>query len=318
MRTQLADQFLGAFAQRIASIGAGVLRTAWHSQHERTALYTGILRDVAGDMELTLEEQLLIVDYALVDATTNVPRVFIESENIAFSAMQEVRKLCCLAAPLKVLLSVCEWDESPGVWPNGSVRRRVLPTRDEFAEALRVMTYSPPSSTRVPLLIHRAYEGDYDSFANFAVASNRAIRRSLRFGFLLAITCTEDVSRIDPAAIARETAHTYLGASRVREQIAACDGWPRGALAANYGDPVRSSVPVFLLSGTVDPVAGVAFTAQAARYLSNSIHVIAPGGHVPFGPCIDLMEQQFLETARASAVDTSCVAAMRLPSFVTR
>ncbi|HXT02651.1 MAG TPA: alpha/beta hydrolase, partial [Casimicrobiaceae bacterium] len=176
-------------------------------------------------------------------------------------------------------------------------------------------TYNVPRSQRVPLLIHRAYEGDFDDFARTGLASNRGLRSSLRLGFLLAITCTEDVSRIDPSTIPRETAHTYLGDTRVREQIEACKGWPRGALPRDYGDPIRSDVPVFLLSGTVDPVAGAQFSADAAKFLPNSIHVIAPGGHVPFGACIDSMERAFQMAASARAVDTSCVAGMRLPEF---
>lgn len=191
-------------------------------------------------------------------------------------------------------------------------------SREAFAEGIRTMTYSAPRSLRVPLFVHEAYEGKYDDFAAAAVRSNRGLRSSIRFGFLLAITCTEDVSRIDPRVIERETAGTYLGDTRVREQMAACRDWPRGALPKDYGDPVRSTVPVFLLSGTVDPVAPARFTAEAARYLPNSIHVVAPGGHVPSGPCIAAMQREFLESASPRAVDTSCVAQMRLPDFVTR
>jgi pimeloyl-ACP methyl ester carboxylesterase len=187
----------------------------------------------------------------------------------------------------------------------------------QFAEALRVMTYSAPRSQAVPFLVHRAFGGDYTGFAAAAIQSNRQLRSSLRFGFLLAITCTEDVARIDPRTIERETANTYLGDSRVREQMAACADWPRGALARNYGDPVRADVPAFLLSGNVDPVAPARFTAGAARYLPNSIHVVAPGGHVPHGPCIDAMERAFLDAASPRAVDTSCVASMRIPDFFT-
>jgi pimeloyl-ACP methyl ester carboxylesterase len=190
-------------------------------------------------------------------------------------------------------------------------------TWQQFAEALRLMTYSAPRSLRVPLLVHRAFEGDYAEFANAAIQSNRQTRATIRFGFLLSVTCTEDVSRIDPRTIGPETAGTYLGDSRVREQMAACRDWPRGAMPKNYGDPVRSNLPVFLLSGSVDPVAPARYTQDAARYLPNSIHVVAPGGHVPRGPCIDAMERQFLEAASATAVDTSCVAAMRLPEFMT-
>jgi len=209
-------------------------------------------------------------------------------------------------APARVRVAAGEGDSVtvPFTWP-------------QFAEALRLMTYNAPRSQRVPYLVHRAFEGDYSEFANAAIQSNRQTRSTIRFGFLLAITCTEDVSRIDPRSIGPETANTYLGDTRVREQIAACREWPRGNMPKNYGDPVRSNVPVFLLSGNVDPVAPAPITADAARYLSNSIHVIAPGGHVPRGECVDNMERAFLDAASPKAVDTSCVAAMRLPNFTT-
>ena len=80
---------------------------------------------------------------------------------------------------------------------------------------------------------------------------------------------------------------------------------------------MRANVPVFLLSGSVDPVAPALYSADAAKYLPMSIHVIAPGGHVPRGPCIQSMERAFLDAASPEAVDTSCVATMRLPEFVT-
>ncbi len=190
-------------------------------------------------------------------------------------------------------------------------------TWEQFAEALRVMTYNLFTARRVPLVVHRAYQGDLASFVRAGIASNRGLRRILRLGFLLSVTCTEDVSRITPDEIERETAGTYLGDSRVREQIAACADWPHGTLPPDYSEPVRSDVPVFLLSGNVDPVAPSHFAADAARYLSHSIHVIAPGAHVPNGPCIDSMERAFLDAASPAAVDTGCVRTMALPTFVT-
>lgn len=189
-------------------------------------------------------------------------------------------------------------------------------TWQQLAEALRVMTYNLATARRVPLVVHRAYLGDLTPFVRTGIASNRGLRRILRLGFLLSVTCTEDVSRITPDEIERETAGTYLGDSRVREQIAACANWPHGPLPAGYDDPVRSDVPVFLLSGTVDPVSPSHFAADAARYLSHSIHVLAPGAHVPNGPCIDSMERAFLDAASPAAVDTSCVRMMSLPTFV--
>ncbi len=207
------------------------------------------------------------------------------------------------AAPAEVSVST----------PTGSVTVRL--TWQQFAEALRVMTYSPPSSQQVPLVIHQAFLGDLNPFVSTGIASIKGFRRVLRLGFLLSITCTEDVPRIRPEEIDRETAGTYLGDSRVRDQIRACESWPQGEASDEQGDPVRSPVPVFLLSGTVDPVSPPRFGADAARYLPNGIHVVAPGGHVPAGPCVVAMERAFLASASAASVDTSCVRSMQLPAF---
>ena len=54
---------------------------------------------------------------------------------------------------------------------------------------------------------------------------------------------------------------------------------------------------------------------DAARYLPNSIHVVAHGGHVPGGSCIDAMEVAFVNAASAAAVDAACVAAMTRRPF---
>jgi DDE domain len=40
----------------------------------------------------------------------------IQSENNAYSADHEVRKLVNLAAPLRVLITVAQWDEESGIW----------------------------------------------------------------------------------------------------------------------------------------------------------------------------------------------------------
>jgi len=190
---------------------------------------------------------------------------------------------------------------------------KVQLTWQRFAEALRVYTYSLPRQRDVPRLIHRAASGDLLPFAEAAAQSNRGLRGALRFGNLLSITCTEDLSRILPGEIERESKDTYLGDSRVREQLAACEDWPRGPLEPTYGDPVVSAVPVFLLSGTQDPVTPPSFGAETAKTLSRSVHVVAPGTHVPAGPCIDSMEKAFLEKADPRAVDQRCVKKMTLP-----
>lgn len=122
----LRRQFLEHFRDNIIQAELPVLRAAWRTQSARTAFYEKMLTNVARAMDMTLERELLIVDFALISPKDLVPQIFVESENIATSAVHEVRKLCCLAAPLKILLAVCSWDETAGVWPRGPLRPQVL------------------------------------------------------------------------------------------------------------------------------------------------------------------------------------------------
>ena len=191
--------------------------------------------------------------------------------------------------------------------PGTGERLTLRLTWQQFAEALRVMTYDPAYAARVPLLLQTAADGDLSAFASLALESNRRLRQSIRFGVLMSIVCNEDASRIREDEIPAATAGTYLRDSRVREQLAACAEWPRADVPADYGAPVRSDVPALLISGTADPVTPPRFGAEAARHLPRSLHIVAPGAHVPGGPCIDAIGRAFLRAASAAGVDTSCV-----------
>jgi len=197
--------------------------------------------------------------------------------------------------------------------PETGVATPVQLTWQRFAEGLRALSYRLPRQREIPRLIHRAAGGDLVPFAEAAAASNRSMRDAIRLGNLLSITCTEDLARILPGEIERESAGTYLEDSRVREQLAACAGWPHGPLDPGYADPVVSSVPVLLVSGTLDPVTPPSFGAETVKTLSRSVHVVVPGTHFPGGPCIESMEKAFLEKADPGAVDQRCVGKMTLP-----
>lgn len=188
-------------------------------------------------------------------------------------------------------------------------------SRYAFAEALRTTMYSAQGARDVPLLIHRAYEGDYEFFIDVGLQTNRAIVDILQFGMLLSVTCPEDLARIDPEEIPALTGGTFMGSDRVRNQLAVCQIWPKGAVPDDYGEPVSVDVPTLVLSGTNDPVTAARWGEEAASHLPNSLHVVAPGAHGVGGPCIRSIEMEFLETASVKGLDTSCVADMKLPPF---
>ena len=191
--------------------------------------------------------------------------------------------------------------------------------RTQFAEALRVMTYTADGASRVPLLVHRAYEGDVTAFARAGLASNYGLRSILRHGMLMSTTCSEDVARITERDIVRETRDTYLGDARVRQQIAACREWPASKLPADYAEPFSANVPALLISGRYDPATSQRFGEEVhRRYLPNSVHlVIGEAGHSATSPCTDSIARVFLDQGSVAGLDTSCVSAVTVRPFLT-
>lgn len=192
----------------------------------------------------------------------------------------------------------------------------VMLDANAFAEGVRVTMYQWERSRGLPLLLHRAHGGDYRPFAEAALASNAGIRDMLRFGLLMSTICSEDVPRITEEDIVRETANTFLGDLRVRSQKAACEEWPRRQLPPGTTDPVRSDVPVLLVSGAYDPATAARWGTLAAETLPNSLHVIIPDAHTAGSPCVDRIHKEFLDRGTVRGLDTSCVREMRPAPFI--
>jgi pimeloyl-ACP methyl ester carboxylesterase len=200
-------------------------------------------------------------------------------------------------------------------------RVRLRLGRGMFAETVRRMMYSPELASMVPFVVHRAWQGDYRPVIRQALADRRAFAEGIFAGLFLAVTCSEDVPRVDTAAAAREDATTVLGAYRVRQQAAACAGWPRAVLPADALAPVRSELPVLLISGELDPVTPSRGAELVAATLPNALHVVVPhAGHGYGGmrgaECVDSLVIRFVRAGTGHGLDTSCLGEMRRPPFV--
>lgn len=186
-------------------------------------------------------------------------------------------------------------------------------SRDAFVSSLHYQMYYMNTSRQVPLLLWRAWEGDFKPFVINSIQRNRALSQSIALGMLLSVTAAEDVARIDPADIPRLTDNTFLGDGRVRRQMENCRNWPKAELPDNYGDPVRSEVPVLILSGEIDPVTPPQWGELCAGNFPNSLHIIAPAAHGVGGPCIQSIQETFMDSGTVEGLDTSCVGDMKLP-----
>lgn len=180
-------------------------------------------------------------------------------------------------------------------------------THDTFTEGLRAMLYDLNSQRQLPYLLRQAALGHLEPFATAAFKTKRALRDTIRYGMLQTVICSEDAPRIRSWEIARETHGTFLGDSRVRQQLAACEEWPRAPLPGNYAIPFQSDVPAIIISDDLDPVTPPRFGDMMAVYLPNSVHVVIPGGHSTDDQCAYSLGQQLFENKELAALDLKCV-----------
>lgn len=194
-------------------------------------------------------------------------------------------------------------------------------TRQVFAENLRFSTYSPAVAMAAPLLIHQAHQGDFTPFARITLATEPWLRDALAWGMHLSVTCAEDVPFF-PEDIEPVVAGTYLGDYRARMQQRSCALWPRGEIPADFHEPLAVDVPTLLISGALDPVTPPRWAEEVQKHLPKSLHVVLSEGHHGFFgltniACIDGVITKFVESGTVEGLDTSCIATMKRPKFVT-
>ena len=94
------------------------------------------------------------------------------------------------------------------------------------------------------------------------------------------------------------------------------DVWKVPAAPEAMRQPVASSIPTLLISGSFDTLTSLAGAKAAAASLSNATIISIPGiGHfvAPQSPCAQTVIVSFL--ADPTAPDTSCVGALKPPAF---
>ncbi|HKA23211.1 MAG TPA: alpha/beta hydrolase [Blastocatellia bacterium] len=198
-------------------------------------------------------------------------------------------------------------------------RESVTLSRNVFAEQIRMMLYIPIYWRWMPLLIHEANSNNFGPFASIAHANIAGLTGQLAGGMSLSVLCAEDVPFITEEEIKSNTAGTFYGDYRARTSSKACEQWPRAKVAASFAEPVKSDIPILMITGDLDPVAPPWLAAGAARFLPNSRHISIPntGHHFRF-ECTDNLIAEFLSKGSAKGLDDSCVREIERPPFITK
>lgn len=202
--------------------------------------------------------------------------------------------------------------------PEESAPVEVEIQRDIFAEKIRTWMYGREQTTRIPLIVHHAAQGDFGPFLHEAIRPS--IPDFIADGMYLSVTCSEDVPFIDQEEAAKLNEGNPFGNYRVFQQTRACSMWPQGKIPPDFREPVSSNVPVLICSGNMDPVTPPGRGEEVARYLPNSRHVVIPqAGHGFDGladpECADRIMMEFMEKGGAKDLDVGCLERMIPPPF---
>ena len=192
--------------------------------------------------------------------------------------------------------------------PRTGIPRGVTLTFDMVVGALQALVYAPDFASLIPPLLSRAEAGDFAPLAAATLLVTDRVSESMNLALYYAVTCAEDASRIS-AADAKRVLAALRAPTLAERNLAACDGWPRPALPADFHAPLISETPVLILSGGLDPVTPPANGKRVAETLPNSRHVIAAGyGHIvsPHA-CAPRLIEKFIDEAGFGTLPQSCL-----------
>ncbi len=167
-------QFRDSFVNALSKVDNQVLADAWTRQSHRTSFYRElVLPQVSRDLGLDVGSELFKVDFVMKTRSSSaepVPVIFIESENVAITAGDEVRKLSVLAVPLRVLITVGEWSDH---FPNSGLRKDLLP---EWQAILRAHSEVWPHPGWLGILVGELGADEHLRFYALALGPDGEVR----------------------------------------------------------------------------------------------------------------------------------------------
>ncbi|HKV41260.1 MAG TPA: alpha/beta fold hydrolase, partial [Blastocatellia bacterium] len=198
-------------------------------------------------------------------------------------------------------------------------RPEVVPvSRGVFMEMVRLLLYDPGLSRYLPIVLHQSAQGQLGGLTTLGFGFEHQVRGLIDGGMEMSVICSEDAPFISEDDIKQATGGTYYGDWRTRVLLKACKDWPRGKLPSGYEEPVKSNVPVLMVSGDLDPVTPPWIGTDAARSLTHSRQIIGRNwSHSSMSDCITGMIADFVHAGTLDGLDASCAEKATRPPFMT-
>lgn len=189
----------------------------------------------------------------------------------------------------------------------------------QLAETIRSSLYSTDIAAYLPAALDAAAGGNLEPLASVGSLLQQGLSEGMYLGATLAILCSEDMPRTDPARVEAERENSFHGDSYYRFWSAYCRAWPQGYADGTGTGPQGTDTRLLLLSGGLDPVTPPVSAESVAHANPDAIHVIAPhASHiVSTAPCADRLMADFLDGASGEALETDCLAEVsRAPFYI--
>jgi len=201
--------------------------------------------------------------------------------------------------------------------PVSGMPRQMLLSAETLGVAIRFLSYASETQALLPLLVHEAVTtGDLSRLASQAILVMSGLSEMLSKGLELSVMCSEDYPFMDLSA---DYGQTLLGNLMMKIVDLQCRIWPHGDVPDGFHEPVRSDLPVLLMSGERDPVTPPLYAAQVAETFPNSLNLVARGqSHsVMKNVCLRDITTAFIEKGAVEDLDTACVAKILPAPFFT-
>jgi pimeloyl-ACP methyl ester carboxylesterase len=201
--------------------------------------------------------------------------------------------------------------------PRSGERETIDVTENVFLSGLFRPLYVAELASLLPYGVAAASEGDFNPLLAQNLEFADDVSENLSLGMHLSVVCSEDIPRITPADL-ESIGSAFFGRALVDDFVRACKSWPHGQVPADYYDPVRSDVPVLILSGGIDPATPPRHGALVAATLPNAKHLVAPflGHGVSLHGCAPRLIERFVRSGSARDIDGKCLERIPRPLFV--
>ncbi|MDB5040674.1 MAG: alpha/beta hydrolase [Candidatus Eremiobacteraeota bacterium] len=192
-------------------------------------------------------------------------------------------------------------------------------SKEVFVDRLRNTLYDPQNAASIPYVVERAYHADYVPLGDLVNGMSLLMSKAVNYGAFLSYTCADEIPFVSEEALKAAANHSFAGDLRVRAQQHACSIWNVRPMPPNFNDPVRSDVPILIVTGSDDPTTPPHYASEALPYLRNAKQVLVRGaGHTTEIPCTERLIEQFVRAGSAKGLDVSrCDAAFKTPPFAT-